>query len=702
MKSVTKPLKYWDLFCGASLAGTGIEIGFQRLALQAHGLGINHNPRAIETSQINHPEHTFLCTDIHDVRPRTHFPENDAFLGWASPSCVHHSTARGGRPINDQERVSAWEVVKWVHQTNPKLFMIENVPEFEDWGPLMPKVQKKTGKFLFSFTTAKVGGVVRVLSFEEAFKWKGKKKRIETTEVPVPRGNKTFERWVYENSLHGYELCMVKDPSKAGQDFNRLIAKFRALGYEVDWRCIVMADYGDPTTRKRLFVQGAKISEGLRVVWPEPTHAKPDKLGNVPEGLKPWVTFRQIMDASDLGTPLSERKRQLAPKTLNRIIIGLKKFVLGQPFLVPNFGERSGQEPRTHSTDNPLPTVTSHGAGGLASAFIIPQQTNPAPKGVDEPIGALVVEGSGPKLVTGFVIPQQRGGAPVKSLDAPVSPITTKGAEAVAIVKLHGTSSVESLDQPLSTISAGGQHHAVMSTNLVMFYGQSTAASADEPLDTVTSKERFGLVNTFVTAIDQQSSPDATASADSPVSTITTKQRHAVVNACLVNTAHGPSGGENGRVKDLNQPLGTIVAGGQDQALTSFELREAHRVHSVDAPLKTVVGNRGDQAVITFEIPGWEGQKGTLVLNCLSPGGKGRPVLEVGDQKFEIEVYFRMLKVSELAAAHSLPKDYKFAGTKTDAVRQIGNGVPLKTVQALTMAAVSQNSMIVQSLQLAA
>ena len=42
-----------------------------------------------------------------------------------------------------------------------------------------------------------------------------------------------------------------------------------------------------------------------------------------------------------------------------------------KPYLVPNFGERDGQEPRIHDVDNPLPTVTSRGAGALVSPTLV-------------------------------------------------------------------------------------------------------------------------------------------------------------------------------------------------------------------------------------------------------------------------------------------------------------------------------------------
>ena len=67
---------------------------------------------------------------------------------------------------------------------------------------------------------------------------------------------------------------------------------------------------------------------------------------------------------------------------------------LVEPFLVPNFSERAGQRPRTHAIDEPMPTVTGHGAGALVSPFIIPQQSGGAPRSVDDPVPTIATDGA--------------------------------------------------------------------------------------------------------------------------------------------------------------------------------------------------------------------------------------------------------------------------------------------------------------------
>ncbi|MDD2765740.1 MAG: DNA cytosine methyltransferase [Opitutaceae bacterium] len=753
-----QPCKTWDLFCGGSGAGTGVLRGLRRLGYAPKCTGVNHNKHAVATSRKNHPEHTFLCSGVDEVAPIKLYPQRDVLLGWGSPQCIFHSVARGGCPINDQERSTAYCVWRWVHQTKPVHILVENVPEFEWWGRLMQK--RKHGKLVWMRRVMRNGKWV-----QKEGKWRTK----ETTEVPIQQWSRTEEQYRRDLSRWGYEPCMIKDPAFKGEEFRRWVARGRALGYLVDWRVLNAADYGDPTSRRRIFIQAVRADSGLKIVWPSPTHAKPDQHGRVPNGLEPWHTAREILDLNDYGKSIFDRPRPLSPKTLRRILIGLLKYGLGpfstpkqgcqslapkgrrngmiQPsaFLLPGFGERDGQEPRTRSfdetmpavtaqghlhpvkpllicmehqgkvcgadeaplptittakggamavaqpfivpklglyqnngcrsVDEPLPTVITDGRINMATSFIIPQQSNPTPKGIDEPVPTVVAEGSGHKLATSFLLPQQRGGKQVKGVDEPVSPITRTGAEAMvtseflvqvahgndkgksnednrrarptntplppitgshefglasALVKLKGTGTANSPDEPLAAIGASGQHHALMSS-VVKYYGTGTAKPTTVPLDALTAKARLALVQPEIS------------------------------NHCIVQTAH--EGADESRVK------------------------------SADEALPAVAGNRGDVAVISFQIPSLDGQdtrQAILHLNGLRPGGKGRPVLEVGVDHYEIEIYFRMLKVAELARAQSFPEGYQFCGSKTDAIKQIGNAVPGQLAEALTIAAVSQ------------
>jgi DNA (cytosine-5)-methyltransferase 1 len=176
--------------------------------------------------------------------------------------------------------------------------------------------------------------------------------------------------------------------SRKGETFRAWVETLRSIGYTVDWRVLCAADYGDPTTRRRLFVQAVRGRR--RIVWPEPTHSSEANLFGLPR----WRPAAEIIDWSLPIQTLSERKRPLAPKTLARIREGLARYG-GQPFVVAM--EHGG---RTVPAAQPLPTVTCARGGAMGVAYLLPQQsggslrpaTEPAPTVSTSGAIALVVE----------------------------------------------------------------------------------------------------------------------------------------------------------------------------------------------------------------------------------------------------------------------------------------------------------------------
>src|SRR5208283_1459491 len=76
------------------------------------------------------------CESLDTVNPRTVVPAGHLHILAASPECTHHSVAAGGRPRNDQSRATAWHVCRWAADLRIDNIFIENVREFQDWGPL--------------------------------------------------------------------------------------------------------------------------------------------------------------------------------------------------------------------------------------------------------------------------------------------------------------------------------------------------------------------------------------------------------------------------------------------------------------------------------------------------------------------------------------------------------------------------------------
>lgn len=99
-----------DLLCGAGGSSTGAARALAELGLEMDLVCVNHWPTAIETHRRNHPEARHYVQDIATVRPHLLVPEGYLDLLMASPTCTHHSVARGGKPTSDQQRSDPWHI----------------------------------------------------------------------------------------------------------------------------------------------------------------------------------------------------------------------------------------------------------------------------------------------------------------------------------------------------------------------------------------------------------------------------------------------------------------------------------------------------------------------------------------------------------------------------------------------------------------
>ena len=126
-----------DLFAGAGGESCGIHKAFEERDESIQLFAVNHWERACETHAANFPADECICQDIQTVIPTSLVhPGEQVELMWASPECIHFSTARGGKPMDDQSRCTPFDIIRWVTMLNVKRLVIENVPEFQSWGPL--------------------------------------------------------------------------------------------------------------------------------------------------------------------------------------------------------------------------------------------------------------------------------------------------------------------------------------------------------------------------------------------------------------------------------------------------------------------------------------------------------------------------------------------------------------------------------------
>ncbi|AKF46383.1 DNA cytosine methyltransferase [Pseudomonas fragariae (ex Marin et al. 2024)] len=667
-----------DFFCGGGGAGTGLEMGLGRTVSVAK----NHSPAAISMHTVNHPGAKHFTTDVFDGDPDAKC--GGKAVGWfhMSPDCTHHSQAAGGQPRKREIRNLSWIGLKWAGKKKPRVISLENVKQILQWGPLVAKRCKSTGRVV------KLGGGIAAPG----------------EVVPVD------------------QQFLVPDPARRGQTWAVFVAELERLGYAVEWRVIRACDFGAPTSRERLFMIAR--CDGQPIVWPEPTHAKrPTKVQ------KPWRTAAECIDFTDLGKSIFGRKKDLAPATLRRVAKGMKKFVIDNPapFIVP-IANWSGET--VQSANEPLRTVTSYPKGGafsVVSPFIAPATHQGSDRINDplEPLPTVTCANRGeltlisPTLIqSGYG--EREGQQPrVPGIEQPLGTVVAGG------VKQALTSSIlvgaggpvyagkpVAADQPVGTLMT--QNHRAVATAFMaqMNGGFNTihAKGADEPMTTITNT---GSQQQLVTAtLITNTTGHGPTNLESPVLTLTTGQHHALVAANLVHLRG------NCDARDVNDPLHTISVGGQHHGLvTAFMKREfgCSLGQPLDEPAPTVTaGGGGKSSVVSLRLSP-EHEEGALRVAAFlisyygteNVSGAGEPaptittkdrlalvtVMVKGTPYVIVDICLRMLNPSELYKAQGFPADYVITHgadgkpfTKTQQVHMCGNSVSPPPMTALARA----------------
>lgn len=381
-----------DNFAGGGGASTGIELATG----YSVDIAINHDPEAIKMHKANHPNTKHYCEDVWQVDPVKACNGHPVGLAWFSPDCKHFSKAKGGKPKDKFIRGLAWVACRWAGLVRPRVIMLENVEEFKTWGPLN-------------------------------------------------RGHHPIK-------------------AKQGKTFEKFVSQLTELGYEVQFRELVAADYGAPTMRKRFFLIAR--CDGKPIVWPEPTHAPADSEAVKAGLLKPYVGAYTQLDFSlpcpsifDTSEEIKEKYgiravRPLAPKTMERIARGLKKFVIesNDPFVIQNenmdmqaqtiiqyHSETSKDEVRGQTIEDPIMTVDGSNRYGLVTSFLS---------------------------------------------------------------KFYKTGIGQDEREPLHTVTTSAGHFGEVRAFMIKYYGDATGQDIKNPLDTVTTKDRFGLVT--IKGVDYQ------------------------------------------------------------------------------------------------------------------------------------------------------------------------------------------------------
>lgn len=312
--------------------------------------------------------------------------------------------------------------------------------------------------------------------------------------------------------------------SKQGETFRKWKEQLMSLGYQVEHKELVAADYGAPTIRKRFFLIAR--CDGKPIVFPERTHAPRDSEEVKSGKCKPWKSAAEIIDWEipcpsifDTSEEIKEKfgiraVRPLAKNTERRIARGLDKFVLKnkEPFIVPiGYGERKGQAPRVHDINEPLSTVVGSGKQYLAMPSLIQYHTEQTEKvrgqGLDDPIMTLDAANRY-GLSEAYLTEYYQTGRPL-DVNSPMHTQTTKDREGVVMAHMEKffsggyTGSGSDMNAPLGTVTAV-DHNGLTETFLSKFYKTGIGQETIEPLHTITtSAGHFGVVTVKMNAAGQ-------------------------------------------------------------------------------------------------------------------------------------------------------------------------------------------------------
>lgn len=421
-----------DLFAGGGGASTGIELAIGR----AVDIAINHDPEAVSLHQANHPQTMHYVSDVFEVDPLAVTSGRPVGLMWASPDCKHFSKAKGGKPVSKKIRSLAWVVIKWAKLVQPRVICLENVEEFQHWGPLnadtnMPCPLRK-GR-TFRAWKAQLQGLGYQVEHRELRACDYGAPTIRKRLFLVARRDGVAIDW--PDATHGAPDSL---PVKA-----RKVLPWRTAAECIDWSIEAPSIF--ERTRPLADATCRRIAKGL--------------VRYVIEAKEPFIV-PLTHQGGDRVESISEPMRTVT--SANR---GEKALVV--PTIISmGHGERAGQEPRVPGIEKPHSTITAQGQhSALVTAFLAKHYTGVIGSAMPDPMGT------------------------VTSVDHH----SLVSATMVTIDNQSSTGGSSAATEPLKTTTVENRH-ALVQAFLIKYYGSDQDPRLRDPLHTITTRDRFGLV----------------------------------------------------------------------------------------------------------------------------------------------------------------------------------------------------------------
>ncbi|HDK6877104.1 TPA: DNA cytosine methyltransferase [Klebsiella quasipneumoniae] len=656
--------------------GGGASTGIELAIGRSVDIAINHDPNAVAMHTTNHPDTLHYCESVYEVRPKVATAGRPVALAWFSPDCRHFSKAKGAKPVEKAIRGLAWVTLRWGLDVDPRVMMLENVEEFKTWGPLIeiPPKPDLPHEMIGSFIGPVYPGYSRP---DPARVGETFRAFVDMLTTGIPANHPALA-----------ECCEFLNISLDSEEATRLV---NGLGYTVEYRELRACDYGAPTIRKRFFMVMRR--DGQPIVWPEATHGDPKSPAVQAGKLAPWRTAAECIDWSIPAPSIFGRKKPLAENTLRRIARGIQRFVIdsAEPFIVKcNHTTTKGQYDcfRGQSMTGPLQTITKTHGFAVAVPHLTKFRTGATGQPVTEPV-----------------------------------PTVTAGTSRRPGGNGHALGIVEAGLVPFLAGNGGSEY-------------QAKPRPLDKPAHTILKESRACVVTPVIV---RQFGASVGHRADEPSATITAGGggKSQLVTPTLIQMGYGERPGQEPRVLQLDNPLGTVTAGGNKFATVSAFLAKhyggnytgpgvgldepAHSVTTVDhhavvashlvklrgscrdgqrtdEPMPTVTagGQHVGEVKTTLAVEDYDEERAQQVLAFLQEycGEECTGLVEIAGVTYRIiDIGMRMLQPHELYRAQGFPEwyiiDQDYRGVKYAKDKQVarcGNAVPPPFAEALVKA----------------
>lgn len=482
---------------------------------------------------------------------------------------------------------------------------------------------------------------------------------------------------------------------KKGSSYQHWIHNIKSFGYDYDYRILNAADYGAYTSRRRFF--GIFAKDGLPIAFPEPTHAK-----NPPKGdlfgtkLKKWKAVKDVLDFSDEGESIFDRKKPLVEATLDRVLSGLIKFVAdGKDKWLLKYNSVNGKTGKhvPPSIEEPCPVVSVQGRIGIVQAkHFIAKYYSGRPDGkvisVDGPSGAITTVDSH-SLVTGKFLSAYYGNGFNSSVDDPSPVVPTKDRlsliNARFITSYNYKDEPKDIESPCPTVLTKDRF-SLTSPKFIMnnYSGGGQHSNVDHPCPAITQVPKQNVVQCHF--IDQQFGKSKAADIDAPLGALTSNPKYNLVSCSrwLMNTNFGNVG------SSLDDPAPVITANRKWHYLMDAQYSRIDR--GIDQPCFTLIARMDKTPPYLVEasssmenLPSFIKICGNAVVYEIyeTDSPKTKEIKEFMAIYGLSDVLMRMLRIPELKQIMGFTRDYKLIGTQTEQKKYIGNAVEVSMARAL-------------------